>query len=483
MSRTTCVTLRPTLEEFRDFDGLLERAERESNGRGIVKITPPDGWFEGAAAVAAELMGAPRPEDTTAAEAAAADRAAQRLARTDVRPMRQCVSNPTGAKGAFDVALIPQPKTSVAGFRAWARRREADDARRAAEQRARFERRGVRARGRGDDDAAVPDDFPDAADVARRAADFWRTIGPNEGQPAPEYGADVDASIFAGEDESAGSGWNLHGMPSCRLRPFLARLGASMPGVNRGMLYFGAPRAFFAWHVEDANLYSINYLHCGAPKSWYALSPERSRDFERLAGDHFPGERNKCADFLRHKNTFLTPHLVAAASGLLQYEGDMVECVQRAGDMVITFPDAYHCGFNHGFNAAESTNFATDRWAAVGRKATSCECQPDTVHINVPLFEDWQRRGDEALVVVEEPEEGGGETPPRSPKRPRVEGTPRRAPATGVQRRPRCKECAGCRALDCGACKYCLDKPKNGGQNKLKKPCVGRVCTAIAAGA
>ena len=224
----------------------------------------------------------------------------------------------------FDVALIPQPKTSVAGFRAWARRREADDARRAAEQRARFERRGVRARGRGDDDAAVPDDFPDAADVARRAADFWRTIGPNEGQPAPEYGADVDASIFAGEDESAGSGWNLHGMPSCRLRPFLARLGASMPGVNRGMLYFGAPRAFFAWHVEDANLYSINYLHCGAPKSWYALSPERSRVFERLAGDHFPEAQSQCRDFLRHKNTLLTPQLVAAASGLLQYEGDMV---------------------------------------------------------------------------------------------------------------------------------------------------------------
>ena len=42
--------------------------------------------------------------------------------------------------------------------------------------------------------------------------------------------------------------------------------------------------------------------------------------------------------------------------------------------MIIVFPHAYHSGFNHGFNMAESTNFALPRWIEYAKRFRGCLC-------------------------------------------------------------------------------------------------------------
>ncbi|MGH0184232.1 UNVERIFIED_CONTAM: hypothetical protein FKN15_014130, partial [Acipenser sinensis] len=140
--------------------------------------------------------------------------------------------------------------------------------------------------------------------------------------------------------------------------------GIVIEGVNTPYLYFGMWKTTFAWHTEDMDLYSINYLHFGEPKSWYAVPPEHGKRLERLAKGFFPGSSQGCDAFLRHKMTLISPSI------LKKYGIPFDRITQEAGEFMITFPYGYHAGFNHGFNCAESTNFATLRWIDYGKMAT-----------------------------------------------------------------------------------------------------------------
>ncbi|XP_067258836.1 lysine-specific demethylase 4C isoform X2 [Chanodichthys erythropterus] len=136
----------------------------------------------------------------------------------------------------------------------------------------------------------------------------------------------------------------------------------------------------FSWHTEDMDLYSINYLHFGEPKSWYAIPPEHGKRLERLATGFFPNSFKSCEAFLRHKMTLISP------SVLKKYSIPFDKITQEAGEFMITFPYGYHAGFNHGFNCAESTNFASIRWIDYGKVATQCTCSKDMVKISMDPF-------------------------------------------------------------------------------------------------
>ena len=82
-------------------------------------------------------------------------------------------------------------------------------------------------------------------------------------------------SLFTEETTS----WNVASLPSALTR--LLPEDKGLPGVNTPYLYFGMWRATFAWHVEDMDLFSINYIHFGAPKFWYAMPQARANALEQ----------------------------------------------------------------------------------------------------------------------------------------------------------------------------------------------------------
>ena len=96
---------------------------------------------------------------------------------------------------------------------------------------------------------------------------YWKGLTFNN----PMYGADMPGSLFDDSTES----WNV-----AKLENLLDVLGQKVPGVNTAYLYLAMWKATFAWHLEDVDLYSINYIHFGAPKQWYSISQEDARRFE-----------------------------------------------------------------------------------------------------------------------------------------------------------------------------------------------------------
>ncbi|XP_070764395.1 lysine-specific demethylase 4B [Enoplosus armatus] len=192
---------------------------------------------------------------------------------------------------------------------------------------------------------------------------------------SPIYGADVSGSIY---DEDIRE-WNI-GHLNTLLDMVEQECGIVIEGVNTPYLYFGMWKTTFAWHTEDMDLYSINYLHFGQSKSWYAIPPEHGKRLERLAQGFFPGSSQGCDAFLRHKMTLISPSI------LKKYGIPFDRITQNEGEFMITFPYGYHAGFNHGFNCAESTNFATLRWVDYGKMATQCSCRKDMVKISMDVF-------------------------------------------------------------------------------------------------
>uniref|UniRef100_A0A673V1J2 [histone H3]-trimethyl-L-lysine(9) demethylase n=1 Tax=Suricata suricatta TaxID=37032 RepID=A0A673V1J2_SURSU len=326
------MTFRPTMEEFKDFNKYVAYIESQGAHRaGLAKIIPPKEW---------------KPRQTY----------------DDIddvvipAPIQQVV---TGQSGLFTQYNIQKKAMTVGEYRRLANSEKYCTPR-----------------------------HQDFDDLERK---YWKNLT----FVSPIYGADISGSLY--DDDVAQ--WNIGSLRTI-LDMVERECGTIIEGVNTPYLYFGMWKTTFAWHTEDMDLYSINYLcpqlflppeapTC-VPVCGHVAAPPPHGDPRGLPGvrptpvfsaaGFFPGSSQGCDAFLRHKMTLISPII------LKKYGIPFSRITQEAGEFMITFPYGYHAGFNHGFNCAESTNFATLRWIDYGKVASQCTCRKDMVKISMDVF-------------------------------------------------------------------------------------------------
>ena len=121
---------------------------------------------------------------------------------------------------------------------------------------------------------------------------YWKANG--DRPFSVEYANDMPGSAFVPlKDKRTGdsvvvvagnvgdTAWNMRGV--ARANGSLLRfMKEEIPGVTSPMVYVAMLFSWFAWHVEDHDLHSLNFLHYGAGKTWYGVPKDAAAAFEEV---------------------------------------------------------------------------------------------------------------------------------------------------------------------------------------------------------
>lgn len=198
--------------------------------------------------------------------------------------------------------------------------------------------------------------------------EFWRLVESLTETVEVEYGADIHSTTHGSGfptiernplDPYSVDPWNLNVLPFHGDSLF-RHIKSDISGMTVPWVYVGMCFSTFCWHNEDHYAYSANYQHFGATKTWYGIPGADAEAFEEAMRQAVPELFEGQPDLLFQLVTLMPPDQLRKA-GVNVYALD-----QRAGQFVITFPQAYHAGFNHGFNFNEAVNFAPADWEPWG---------------------------------------------------------------------------------------------------------------------
>ncbi|KAI9635430.1 PLU-1-like protein-domain-containing protein [Dioszegia hungarica] len=201
--------------------------------------------------------------------------------------------------------------------------------------------------------------------------EFWRLTESNSDTVEVEYGADVHSTTHGSAaptlethplDPYAKDGWNLNNMPILQ-ESLLRYIKSDISGMTVPWIYIGMMFSTFCWHNEDHYTYSINYMYWGETKTWYGIPGADAEKFETAIKAEAPELFEQQPSLLYQLVTMMNP------GKLVEQDVRVLACDQRPNEFVITFPKAYHCGFNHGINFNEAVNFALPDWLPEGKES------------------------------------------------------------------------------------------------------------------
>ena len=109
-----------------------------------------------------------------------------------------------------------------------------------------------------------------------------------------------------------------------------------LPGITSPHWYLAVLMNTVAtMHIEDAGLWSVNLVVCGAPKLWLVIPPAQKKKLEAALCREYESPPT-CSQKIRHFNVLVSPAKLRDWGITYHVEA----C--HAGEMIFTTPDSYH---------------------------------------------------------------------------------------------------------------------------------------------